>query len=1108
MKVDTFPVAERNFIQDVHRTIRECEQREQRNATAYKQLQERIATDCRRTLLIDRSQKAIGSIFRGSSQNALIQREPPLSEEGSRLLLRSIGIAAGVLILLFLIGLLPAVHIFFLFGIIGGFIAYWIVAFRMDRITKQKEATLLAQARREYDEQCNRNVSQRQQEIRRLVNRCRSLCQQFAHGDEQDFLGIDWNDKRWQTWEPSKRKLLPLITRIGTFTLPQLPPNTPSLPLFVTPLDSRNLIFKCGDRQGLMAAKHIVKSLLTRLLATQPPGKIHFTFIDADTLGENARAFMALRDFDPALVTTRAWVEKHDIERQLQILTDHIEYINHMYLRGDEFHSLMQYNVAQDEVIEPYRVLVVWDFPVNFSEEAADRLTQIAKNGPRCGVTTIVINDTSTPLPGDYHAFDRATTKQLLTGRLTGNIAPATPQRNSSFSTRSLAPEELDSTLPPSPGSPMPESPLGRWESASDIFEWNGDTFTWQNEPDFTGLTLNFDSFVPMMQAILDKVGEASKGTKVIPVSFKSIVPQNNQYWKGNTIDGISVPVGRPLIGKASSTRQQLFELGGDGTTHHALVGGTIGSGKTVLLQALLTNLLLHYGPDEVKMYLIDFKDVSFITFARYRFPHIRVLATQSDREYALSIFKEIDQEFKNRQALFKQASIKLGKQISKISDYRKALSAEKLPRVLLIIDELQVLFADEGKPYDDDIAKEALDLLSKFAKEARAFGIHMILATQTLKDLPLIQRKLVGQIGLRIGLKCNEAEDSQSILGERNPDAIHLMGKGHGIYNSNPGRGIVGNQEFQSAFFDGNDMTYLDAVQLLAKRYIGGTTEKTIIFDGYKEASVEDNEQLQALLDNPKWQSSNRDPMIWLGEPMSISTQPTLTFQHENGSNLLIVGPQPGYASGIIVTSLFTLAAQFRPMAVCFYLLDFSTNDTFRSTCAQFMHILTTHKPQYVQRKQVPSVIEELSEELNERNEADTQQAQRIFVFIFGSPRQRDMDTEVPDGSGDTVAARLECLFKQGSEVGIHMILWCDKIRNIEEVLGSRVNDAFDKKILFNVPADDVRNITGMRIILQEPDRAFFHSDDESRDEKFRPYILPSETWMEKVVEAIQKKQ
>jgi hypothetical protein len=77
-----------------------------------------------------------------------------------------------------------------------------------------------------------------------------------------------------------------------------------------------------------------MRALAARLLATLPPGKVRFTFIDPVGLGQNVAAFMKLTDHDESLVTSKAWSEPHHIEQQLAALSEHMENVIQKYLRA------------------------------------------------------------------------------------------------------------------------------------------------------------------------------------------------------------------------------------------------------------------------------------------------------------------------------------------------------------------------------------------------------------------------------------------------------------------------------------------------------------------------------------------------------------------------------------------------------------------------------------------------------------------------------------------------------------------------------------------------------------------------------------------------------
>ena len=130
-----------------------------------------------------------------------------------------------------------------------------------------------------------------------------------------------------------------------------------------------------------------------RLLTSLPPGQVRFTIIDPIGIGRNFGAFMHLADFDGALVTNQVWTDPRQIEERLADLAAHMETVTQKYLRN-EYATIEEYNAVAEEVAEPYRVLVVADFPSKFDEKSAARLAAIAAGGVPCGVLTLVAVDT------------------------------------------------------------------------------------------------------------------------------------------------------------------------------------------------------------------------------------------------------------------------------------------------------------------------------------------------------------------------------------------------------------------------------------------------------------------------------------------------------------------------------------------------------------------------------------------------------------------------------------------------------------------------------------------------------------------------------------------
>ena len=261
---------------------------------------------------------------------------------------------------------------------------------------------------------------------------------------------------------------------------------------------------------------------------------------------------------------------------------------------------------------------------------------------------------------------------------------------------------------------------------------------------------------------------------------FEFIAPKPEEYWTFDSSKGVDIPLGR-----AGATKLQHLKLG-KGTSQHVLTAGKTGSGKSTLLHALITNGALRYSPDQLELYLIDFKKgVEFKVYAAMELPHARVIAVESEREFGLSVLQRLDVELKERGEIYRE----LGCQ--DLAGYREARPEVPMPRVLLIVDEFQEFFVE-----DDKIAQEVTLLLDRLVRQGRAFGMHVILGSQTLGGQYSLPKATLGQMAVRIALQCSEA-DAHLILSEDNTAARLLTRPGEAIYNDANGM-MEGNNLFQ----------------------------------------------------------------------------------------------------------------------------------------------------------------------------------------------------------------------------------------------------------------------------------------------------------------------
>jgi len=922
---------------------------------------------------------------------------------------------------------------------------------------------------------------------------------QSAFWNDLGLLGADWDDTRWQGWQPGVRPPDGALSlAAGGVRTGRLRESSSwdelLLPAALPLLGHGSLLLKAAGAARSQAA-HATQSLLLRLLAAIPPGKLRFTFIDPVGLGQNVAPFMHLADYDESLVTSRAWSEPHHIEQRLAELTEHMETVIQKYLRN-QYADIEAYNAEAGEVAEPYRLLVVHDFPTNFSEAAARRLVSVVQNGPRCGVYAVVLADTDKPLP---HGFSLADLEQNAT-----------------------------------------------------VIAWNGERFVWQ-DADFADCLLELDGPPPaeLTDRIVKAVGAAAKAASRVEVPFARIAPSPAEWWAASAADDLAA-----AIGPSGATRVQSLALG-RGTAIHALVAGRTGSGKSTLLHTLITSLALKYSPDELQLYLIDFKKgVEFKTYASHRLPHAQVIAIESEREFGLSVLAGLDAEITRRGELFRAAGV------DSLSDYRVILPSPIrggrvegggaapspgtgegwgggfLPRLLLLVDEFQEFFTE-----DDGVAQSAGRILDRLVRQGRAFGIHVLLGSQSLAGAYSLARSTIDQMGVRIALQSSEA-DSRLILADDNGAARLLSRPGEAIYNDANGR-VEGNNPFQVAWLsDAERDDYLQQVTELAQKRGYRPARPQIVFEGNAPARVEENQILHELLAvglpavglpiRPTQGEAG-----FLGEPIAIADPTAARFRRQSASNLLIVGQNEEAALGMCVTALISLAAQQTPSPAAgegrggglaaqypqsvgnpiqptdggFYLLDFTPVDAPHADLLRSLRNALPDAVRWGRRRELPELINEVAREVNRRLAGDAEGQggyPPLYLLIFGLQRARDLRADENagfssfsfDAEAETAPPKPEQQFptilREGPEVGVHTIVWCDTVANLNRTLDRRTLREFEMRVAFQMSGEDSANLIDTPTAGKlGPNRAIFVSEEEARSEKFRPYHLPSAEWL-----------
>jgi len=863
-------------------------------------------------------------------------------------------------------------------------------------------------------------------------------------------LFLDWHSPDWMHWTPAAQ--MPSGVAVARFdvSLDQFPDGIPgddrlrpaqtsySLPAMF-PCRDRSLLLLKSDGGGLPAATAAIQTIMLRMLTAMPPAKIRFTVVDPVSLGESFSAFMHLADYNEQLVSSRIWTEPGHIEHRLAELTGHMENVIQVYLRN-EFQSIDEYNKFAGDLAEPYRVLIVSNFPAGFSESAAARLQSIIASGARCGVYTVLSVDTRQRMPRGFQLAD--VERQALS------------------------------------------------------LSWRDGRFVWEN-PDVGPLPVHFLEPPPAdrFTTIVRNVGRAAKDADRVEVPFAAIVPDRAQWWTSESRDGIDVPLGR-----AGAMKLQYLRLG-KGTSQHVLIAGKTGSGKSTLLHALITSVGVRYSPDEVELYLIDFKKgVEFKAYAQAALPHARVVAIESEREFGLSVLERLDVELRQRGDLFRQLGVQ------DVAGFRAARPGVRMPRILLIIDEFQELFVE-----DDRIAQQAALLLDRLVRQGRAFGIHALLGSQTLAGSYSLPRSTIGQMAVRIALQCSES-DAHLILSEDNTAARLLKRPGEAIYNDANGL-FEGNHPFQVVWLSEDQReAYLREVYeyAAAQKY---PVRPQIVFEGNAPADASRNEALQTLLEAPRWPELDHATRVWLGAAVAIKEATAIEFARQTGSNLLIVGHQEEGALGLLSMALLSLAAQVPPRfnaaglpEPVFYILDGSRPDGPNAGMWNRLSRALPHEVRISSIRGVAELVRDVAEELARREQSPLEEFPPVYLMIFDLARFRDLRRAEDDFSFGRLdedkpvppSALLGKILREGPALGIHTLLWCDTYTNVNRALDRQGLRELELRVLFQMNATDSSNlIDGPAAAHLGAHRALYYNEGQGRFEKFRPYGLPPDTWL-----------
>jgi S-DNA-T family DNA segregation ATPase FtsK/SpoIIIE len=224
----------------------------------------------------------------------------------------------------------------------------------------------------------------------------------------------------------------------------------------------------------------------------------------------------------------------------------------------------------------------------------------------------------------------------------------------------------------------------------------------------------------------------------------------------------------------------------------HVLVAGTTGSGKSGCVNAILSSILMHASPNEVRLALVDPKQVELNHYERV--PHLLTPVVTSPR-LAANVLANLIGEMESRYGIMGQAR---ARNLVELNRVRAKAGEPPLPHILCVIDELADLMMVAPAEVEDSIIR--------LAQKSRATGIHLVLATQR-PSTDIITGTIKVNIPARIAFAVSSQTDSRVILDQGGAEA--LLGQGDMLFR---GAGTSKLQRIQGAFVTEDEIARITA--------------------------------------------------------------------------------------------------------------------------------------------------------------------------------------------------------------------------------------------------------------------------------------------------------
>lgn len=481
------------------------------------------------------------------------------------------------------------------------------------------------------------------------------------------------------------------------------------------------------------------------------------------------------------------------------------------------------------------------------------------------------------------------------------------------------------------------------------------------------------------------------------------------------------------IIPVGSSESGELVNFTLDTVSHiHCFIIGQSGTGKSVFLHDVIIGAMAKYSPEELELYLMDFK-IGGVEFNRYKNEkHVKaLLVDNSDIQITLEILRDINNKMRERGKLLRASGV------SNIVEYNQVNPDKKMPRIVFIADECHVMFptmnSREAKLY-----REISEILQKIAKEGRSQGVHLILATQTIAQAE-ISSEILNNISDFYLLKCASGDSERLVPGSS--ETTSQLKTGQVLHHD-----IDNDVVFKSIYLPTSE-----AFEIIKK-----INSKAAIYPNDQFYFV--GSQIFEIDDEVKSQIMPRgNAAIAFGRSIDTKMEPVIIPLHnEYADNVMLFGiNDEEQVSRTTMASIKCLRISNRDVMIkvinCLpsdqknttkMLKDLADNGDIElldpSTCgAELQNIATSIKNRDAEQMVLYILGQERFRELRMDMEIATEKPVSA-ADDFGFDSSMFSSSDSSDAAFNSYQKVIEYILKNGAEVGVHVIIQIDKPKQL----------------------------------------------------------------------------